>query len=237
MTRNGKIARLPRNIRDELNHRLEDGEPGARILAWLNALPPVQAVLSAGFGGGAVNAQNLSNWRMGGYQDWLKQQERRNLVRELAENAEELAADAGGVEISNHLSAVLVAELAESARTALAAITDPSEKCVRQQEILQILARVRRQDYLAGKLAIEREIRARDRAQEREEAAYAASCQRENATFFQVIKRSFMGDSFASPDLLSQAAGLDGAESLLRGVKLDSPGSIGSITPDPPGSR
>src|ERR1035437_904653 len=107
-THNGKIARLPRNIRDELNRRLDEGEPGGRILEWLNALPAVQAVLTAEFGDGGVNAQNLSNWRKGGYQDWLKQQERRNLVRELTENAEELATDARGAEIANHLSAPLV---------------------------------------------------------------------------------------------------------------------------------
>ena len=60
MTHNGKIARLPRNIRDELNQRLDDGQPGGDILAWLNALPQVQA---AGFGGSGINAQNLSNCR------------------------------------------------------------------------------------------------------------------------------------------------------------------------------
>ena len=106
-SRRGKIARLPREVREQLNRRLDDGEPGGGLLEWLNALPAVQAVLAAEFGGSRINAQNLSNWRKGGYQHWLKQQERRILVRELTENAEELAAEAGGVEISNHLSAVL----------------------------------------------------------------------------------------------------------------------------------
>ena len=99
MTHNGKIARLPRDIREELNQRLDDGEPGGCLLEWLNSL-------SADFGGGRINAQNLSNWRKGGFQHWLRQQERRNLVRELAENTKELAADASDVEIGNHLSAL-----------------------------------------------------------------------------------------------------------------------------------
>jgi hypothetical protein len=34
--------RLPRNIRDELNQRLENGEPAGAILPWLNALPEVK---------------------------------------------------------------------------------------------------------------------------------------------------------------------------------------------------
>jgi hypothetical protein len=41
-TLNGKSARLPRNIRDELNRRLEDSEPAEAILPWLNARPEVE---------------------------------------------------------------------------------------------------------------------------------------------------------------------------------------------------
>ena len=35
MTRHGKIARLPLKVR-ELNQRLENGEPGVRLIEWLN---------------------------------------------------------------------------------------------------------------------------------------------------------------------------------------------------------
>ena len=231
-THNGKIARLPRNIRDELNHRLDDGEPGGRILAWLDALPAVQAVLAAEFGGGAINPQNLSNWRKGGYQHWLKQQERRNLVRELTENAEELATDAGGVEIGNHLSALLVAEFAASARDTLATIADPAERCVREQEFLLTLARMRRQDYLAGRLAIERERRARERTKEQEEDDYRRECAIESAPFTRGIKRSCMTDDYARPDFTSQLMATQEAESLLRDVKLDPAGPVRSAAPD-----
>ena len=34
MTRNGKIARLPRDIRNQLNQRIADGEPGVRLVEW-----------------------------------------------------------------------------------------------------------------------------------------------------------------------------------------------------------
>jgi hypothetical protein len=93
-TRNGKIARLPQVIREQLNRRLDDGEPGEGLLEWLNTLPAVQAVLAAEFGGSRINAQNLSNWRKGGYQHWQKQQERRANVRQLTEDAKELTEDA-----------------------------------------------------------------------------------------------------------------------------------------------
>lgn len=73
-TRRGKIARLPTRIRHELNVRLENGEPGPELLAWLNALPEVQAVLAAQFGGRPIRQQNLSEWRLGGWQDWMQEQ-------------------------------------------------------------------------------------------------------------------------------------------------------------------
>src|SRR4051812_39971876 len=51
MNRNGKIARLPEDLRQELNERLCDGEAGTSLVAWLNGLPEVQAVMAAEFGG------------------------------------------------------------------------------------------------------------------------------------------------------------------------------------------
>ena len=42
MTRNGKIARLPLAIRQQLNLRLQNGEL-AQDPSWLNQLPEVQA--------------------------------------------------------------------------------------------------------------------------------------------------------------------------------------------------
>ena len=37
--RNGKVARLPKVVREELNRRLEDGQLGRELLCWLNGLP------------------------------------------------------------------------------------------------------------------------------------------------------------------------------------------------------
>jgi len=231
-TRNGKIARLPRNIREQLNHKLDDGEPGGRLVGWLNALAEVQAVMEAEFDGRPINEQNLSKWRGGGYQDWQKQQERRTLVRQLTEDAKELDADAGGVEVGNHLSAVLVAELAASARDRLATITDPAERCARLQEFLHALARVRREDYLAGRLEIERERRARERAGEKEEDDHRRESAREIAPWIQSFKRSMMADLYASPDFTSQAMAAEHGESLLRAPEQDQTGVAGSGRPD-----
>ena len=66
-SRHGKIARLPKIIREQLNRRLENGWRGAKLLKWLNALPEVKEVLCEEFQGRAVSEQNLSQWREGGY--------------------------------------------------------------------------------------------------------------------------------------------------------------------------
>lgn len=75
ISRIGKIARLPNHVRHELNRRLFDGAGGPQLLAWLNSLPEVQAVLAREFAGRPVNQQNLSNWRTGAYGEWRFRQE------------------------------------------------------------------------------------------------------------------------------------------------------------------
>ena len=71
----GKLARLPFLIREEVNRRLNDGQPASKILPWLNAREEVRVVLAAQFDGAEVNAQNLSAWRKGGFQKWLEQRQ------------------------------------------------------------------------------------------------------------------------------------------------------------------
>jgi hypothetical protein len=214
-TRTGKIARLPRSLREQLNHRLGDGEPGARLVEWLNELPEVRRVLAEDFGGRPINEQNLSEWRQGGYRDWAKQQERRHLVRQLTDAAGELHAEAGGVEVSQHLAAVLTAELAESARELLATITEPAERWARLQELLRELARVRREDSRAGRLQIERERRARERAQEECREAW----RRQHSLSDRLTQRSFLVHLFGQPDLATQALATECAEALLLEAK------------------
>ena len=47
-TRNGKIARLPRDVREELNRRLDNNAPGGPLLAWLSGLDAPLVVTAAG---------------------------------------------------------------------------------------------------------------------------------------------------------------------------------------------
>ena len=59
--RNGKIARLPEEIRYHVNELITDGVDYAHIIDYLT---------QAGFPG--FSPQNLSRWKDGGYEDWLQ---------------------------------------------------------------------------------------------------------------------------------------------------------------------
>jgi len=90
-TRNGKIANLPSDIREQLNLHLLDGETGRELVVWLNALPEVQSVLGSQFNGAPVSEVNLTHWRQGGYLQWLTERECFDSARALADGDGDLA--------------------------------------------------------------------------------------------------------------------------------------------------
>lgn len=166
--RNGKIARLPREIREELNRRLEANESGGALLAWLNAQPATQALLAAEFGGVAVSKQNLSEWRAGGFAEWQTRQETLRQARELAAEAEELGEAAGG-RLTDHLATALAARYA----TVLAGWNgEPDEALRRKLRVLHGMCRdvadLRRGEHSGARLQMEKEHleRGRDKTEE-----------------------------------------------------------------------
>jgi hypothetical protein len=84
-TRNGKVANLPNDIREQLNLRLLEGETGRELAAWLNALPEVQSILGSQFNGSAISEVNLTHWRQGGYLQWFTERECFDSARALAD--------------------------------------------------------------------------------------------------------------------------------------------------------
>ena len=169
MTRTGKIARLPREIREQLNRRLEDGQPGTKLVIWLNALPEAQALLAGEFAGRAISEQNLSEWKQGGYRDWLARQEVLAQVRELAADAEELAGATEGV-LAEHLATVLTARYAAALADWQGEATDEFRRKLRSLRALcQDIVELRRGNHSAARLKIEQERLARDREQTEEE--------------------------------------------------------------------
>jgi hypothetical protein len=91
-TGNGKIANLPSNIRDELNYRLNDGEPGSELVEWLNAKPEVIKVVTERFDGHPISEQNLSQWRTHGYRQWHAYRVILDELGTTSEHTEEIAA-------------------------------------------------------------------------------------------------------------------------------------------------
>lgn len=157
MTRVGKIARLPYSIRDLLNRRLHNGESGKGLVDWLNGLPKVQEVLAEEFGGRPISEQNLSEWKQGGFEDWLRHQETREWVRTLADESADLEEDAGDVSVADWLSAPLAVALGRWIHElATGAQNDP-----KQRKGLIALARevteLRRSDHKAERLRLDRE--------------------------------------------------------------------------------
>ena len=156
MTRIGKIARLPRALREQINHRLEEGEPGVDIVAWLNALPEVQAVLQAEFAGRPIKEQNLSEWKQGGYRDWQKHQEALALACEFSAHAAELA-KVGGEPLSDVVSPLLLTKYMAILQS-MGTVTggEPGDwKLLR--ELCSDLVALRKGDHSAERLKLERD--------------------------------------------------------------------------------
>ncbi|MCU0786004.1 MAG: DUF3486 family protein [Verrucomicrobia bacterium] len=169
MTRNGKIARLPRELREELNRRLQDGEPGGPLLAWLNALPDVSAVLAREFGGCVISKQNLSEWRAGGFAEWQARQETLDQARELTADASEITAATDG-RLTDHLATVLAARYAFALSGWNGEVTEELRRKLRAlRGLCQDIVELRRGDHSSARLNMERERLEREREKTEEE--------------------------------------------------------------------
>jgi hypothetical protein len=164
-TRKGKIARLPRAIRQELNRRMEEGEEGKKLVAWLNTRPEVEAIVAAEFGGKPIREQNLSEWKRGGYRDWQAQQEAMEVAARLGEDAAEWN-ETGRPPLTETLALWTAARYAVATRRV--AETEGPEGWRLLRELCADLVELRRGDHSAERLRMEREQLELDRKRERE---------------------------------------------------------------------
>ncbi len=107
--RNGKIARLPRKVRNQLNERLERSEPGPQLLEWLNALPEARNVVKDHFAGVPISKQNLSEWRQGGFEEWLARHNLCEDARDVKQLAEEMDDEDSHMVLADDVAQVLAA--------------------------------------------------------------------------------------------------------------------------------
>jgi hypothetical protein len=155
MSRVGKIARLPEQIREQINHRLQDGENGRDIIAWLNASEEVKTVLAREFEGRKINDTNLSAWRLGGYRDWEAQQTALDEARRVMADGGELA-KIGKEALADNLAVWLVGRYMVATRKLLEA-EDDAEAWKLLRELCHDVVKLRRGEHGAGWLRIEQE--------------------------------------------------------------------------------
>jgi len=154
-SRIGKMARLPLAIRQELNQRLQNGEPGKDLIPWLNSLPEVQAVLAAQFSGQPIVKQNLSAWKQGGYEDWEEEQSALEAVATVFEHSDGLqqAAKDG---LTDRMTLVLTAKMAMEIKK-LNSEKDGGKKSKIWRELLGSLVLLRRGNFQGERILVERE--------------------------------------------------------------------------------
>ena len=166
MARIGKIARLPEAVRSQLNSRLQDNVEGKQIVQWLNSLPEVQKVLAKNFDGRPINEQNLTDWRQGGYEEWLARQDILAQAAELAASHRELQDVAPGHSFTDHLADVVAFRYAAILASQGLVLDEPS---LRQLHALdhacQAVVKLRRSEQNAARLQIETERWERAREQ------------------------------------------------------------------------
>ena len=149
MTRNGKIAHLPRHLRDQLNQRLEDGEQSKSLVRWLNTLDEVHDILDLYFDGRPISEQNLSEWKNGGFLDWQHRQETDQRIQrllDLAPPSDAVGADDIPQSLPDRLAAALTAELAATIQQLLEITTDPLQRWKHIREALRQIHQLRRGD-------------------------------------------------------------------------------------------
>ena len=99
--RNGRIAKLPKRLRNQVNVMLEDGLTYREIVERL------------GEKGKGITRRHLLSWRKGGHQDWLKQQDRLERMERIREFAVETAKENEGAVIQEAGMSMMATQIYE----------------------------------------------------------------------------------------------------------------------------
>ena len=165
MSRTGKIARLPYQVRELLNTWLQNGVKGKIIVKLLNVLPAVKEVLKAEFGGRPINEQNLTHWKQGGYRDWLRKEEALAIISGVTCEAGEMQEKAGG-SITEPLALWASAQYAVATKMLSAGKPNRKSYWKLLREFSEDVVKLRRGDQEAARLKlIERQIDLNERAE------------------------------------------------------------------------
>lgn len=104
-TGNGKIARLPEKLRDQLNQSIADGVPHHEILKGL------------GEHGKGITDRNVSNWKThGGYERWLEHRDTKAALSITRGEAADLAAEKPAAPLQDASRSLASAQIYEMLR-------------------------------------------------------------------------------------------------------------------------
>jgi hypothetical protein len=172
----GKIGRLPKAVQNQMNRRLENGEKGRPLFAWLNSLPEVQAVVAAEFAGKPIREQNLSDWRKHGYKSWLWRQEALDMAQEMtstfncqAEARPQPSTEAVAPPLTDQMAGWVTVRYLMAIRKLVEKSADGEPDLKTLREFLHDVVAVRRGDHSAIRLKMEQERLDREREKTGEE--------------------------------------------------------------------
>ena len=175
----GKIARLPRELREQVNRRLQDDEPAHSLIAWLNSLPEVQSLLAAEFEGRPLRKQNISEWKQNGYRHWQMRQAASEFTQILAADPPDPGDSSSGA-LTEKLAQWATLRFAALAHNFASFTDDPETELRLLRDFCADILMLRRGDLSAGRLALE---------QARLAAEQAKSDQEQEKHFWEWTKR------------------------------------------------
>jgi hypothetical protein len=152
---NGKIARLPHHIREQIHFRLRDGQRAKPILAWLNSIPEVREVLASSYGGRPIDDGNLSEWKKRSHSAWLIEQTALGEARRFMSECRQLA-QAGEGTVTDNLGAFVAAQYALATQQS-GGEADAESQWKRLRALCHDVVGLRRGDQLAERLRLQRE--------------------------------------------------------------------------------
>ncbi|PWU21061.1 MAG: hypothetical protein C5B50_02630 [Verrucomicrobia bacterium] len=152
--RRGKIARLPNDLRDKINQRLLDGQEGIAILDWLNSLPEVRSFVDSEFDGYPLSPSNLTEWKQGGYRDWLVTHNASTFLANLCD-PDSLAQAGFTSDLVTILSRCLTVHYAACAQNLLSPDATPRDTLDFLRRLTTDLSRLRRSELDSKRLELD----------------------------------------------------------------------------------
>ncbi len=102
--RTGKVARLPKAVRDRICQLMLDGHTYLQIIEEL------------GDDGKALNEDNLSSWKSGGYLDWRREEKELAEIQTRQENAADVGRATEGTSLCEATRKMLIAQILDALR-------------------------------------------------------------------------------------------------------------------------